>query len=180
MVMEFLKLSDANLAKEFNKKPEKDLMPARRAKVVESINKALASIADKQDNPKRGLYTTREGISCATLRLGNRKLKVDGAEEFYVPRERIQDFYKAAVKSVEAGELDAAINAALGGEATKGTPRMGSVVAKERSPIAPWRVYRRNIGRYGQARADEILDTKNSPEEAKAIREDYKANKDAK
>lgn len=179
MTMEFLKLADATLAKEFNKKPEKDLMPARRAKVVEGLNKALQAIKEKQDNPKGGIYKTREGTSLATIRLGSKRLTINGAEEFFVPRERLADFYKAAVKSVEAGELDAAIKDALD---LAPKAKKGSTVKAitERAPIQPWRVYRRNLTRYGQARADELLDAKNSPEEAAAIRKEYEANKDVK
>lgn len=178
MTLEFLKLADEKLAKEFNKKPEKDLMPGRRAKVIDGINRALASIDAGEDNPKRGLYTTREGVSRATLRIGSRKLAINGAEEFYVPRERLADFYKAASKSVEAGELDEAIKVIL-----SATPKFRKTGVQDvpritdRKPIAPELVHRRNVSRYGEERAAELLEAnvKNKGWDKEAVLKAYSA-----
>jgi predicted transcriptional regulator len=175
MALDFLKLADDKLAKEFNKKPEKDVMPARRAKVLESIDKALAAIKAGEDNPKRGAYSTKDKVSKATLRLGARKLSIKGEEEFFVPRERLADFYTQARASVAAGELDAAITASLGQVEAFTAKRAPSETARE---IEPWKVYRRNLSRYGQERADELLDKKFG-KDAGEVRKAYEANKDS-
>jgi hypothetical protein len=173
MALDFLKLTDDKLAQDFNKKPEKDLMPARRSKVLEGIDKALASIKAGEDNPKRGSYSTKEGVSKATLRFGSRKLAVKGTDEFFVPRERLQDFYTQARKSVEAGELDDAIKAALAGktEASNAKAPKSEVVRV----IQPELVHRRNVKRYGEERAAELLEAnvKNKGWDKKAVLEAY-------
>lgn len=174
MALDFLKLADDKLAKEFNKKPERDVMPARRSKVVEGIDKALAAIKAGEDNPKRGAYSTKEGISKATLRLGSRKLSIKGEDEFFVPRERLGDFYSQARVAVAAGELDAAITASLGQVEASTTKRASSEATRE---IRPELVHRRNVARYGEARAAELLEVNVQKKgwDKKAVLEAYKA-----
>lgn len=111
MALDFLKLHDAGLERRYSSRPKKDPTPSRRQKVIAGIDNALKQLAGKDDNPKRGWYSTRGGVARVSVRLGNRPLTLQGSDRFHVPAERATDFYKQARASAEKGEMDDAINA---------------------------------------------------------------------
>ena len=154
MALDFLKLADSKLAKEYSGKPPKDPMPKRREKLVAGINRALAQLQlAEEDSPSRGWYSTKNSVTRATLRLGSRPLIVDGRSEFFVPRNRAAEFYEQARASAEKGELDNAIRAVAEGnqpkKAKQGQERARSAMDREK-------LYQRNLKRYGKERADEL------------------------
>lgn len=154
MALDFMKLTDPKLAKEYKGRRLKDTVPKRREKLIAGINRTLAQLQlAKEDSPSRGWYSTKQGVTRATLRLGSRRLIVDGQSEFFVPRERAPDFYKQARASAERGELDDALRAAAEGN----QPRQGKQGQRRpRSVMDPEKVYQRNLKRYGKDRADEL------------------------
>ena len=114
MALDFLKLHDTKLAKTYGDLPRTDETPKRRTRVIEGIDKMLAALKAGEDAPKRGWYSTRGDVVRAQLKHGSKPLAINGEKEFFIPRQRVTDFYANARKSVEAGELDSSINALFG------------------------------------------------------------------
>jgi hypothetical protein len=65
MPLDFLKLHDAKLAKEYGDRPRTDETPKRRNRVIEGIDKMLAALKAGDDAPKRA-GTARAAMSCAS------------------------------------------------------------------------------------------------------------------
>ena len=170
MAFDFIKqLHQTTLEKAWNARPArpaKDPMPKRRQAVVDRINHALKQLREGEAKPPRGLYQTKEGVAAVrvTLKYGQRPLVIDGRDHWFV--EDAAKFFSNAKRAAERGELDSAINAALEGKAG-GQRRQRSTAGKAMSPTT---VYGRNIKKYGQARADELLDEKYGKAEAERIR----------
>lgn len=115
MTLDFLKLHDASLAKAYSARPKKDPTPKRRTKVIEGIDRAIQQLKAGEQKPKRGWYDVRGNVAKCKLKVGNKQISINGAKEFYVPHERAEEFYQNARRSVQAGELDRNINAAVEG-----------------------------------------------------------------
>lgn len=111
MPLDFLKLHDAKLAKAYGDRPSTDETPKRRNRIIEGIDKMLAAHKAGEDAPKRGWYSTRGDVVRVQLKHGSKPLAINGENEFFIPRQRVADFYTHARKSVEAGELDSSIKA---------------------------------------------------------------------
>lgn len=128
MALDFLKLHDKSLAKSYGDRPRADEMPKRRNRVIEGIDKMLAALKAGDEAPKRGWYSTRGDVVRVQLKLGSKPLTINGDKEFFVPRQRLVDFYTNARKSVAAGELDGSITALFG---------KASGTARKRGPMDP-------------------------------------------
>ncbi len=126
MALDFLKLHDGKLAKTYGDRPRTDDTPKRRNRLIEGIDKMLAALKAGEETPKRGWYSTRGDVVRVQLKHGSKPLTINGEKEFFVPRQRVADFYSNARKSVEAGELDSSINA-LFGKSGGGSRKRGSM-----------------------------------------------------
>lgn len=135
MPLDFLKLHDKSLAKSFEDRPRAGEMPKRRNQVIEGIDKMLAALKASVEAPKRGWYSTRGDVVRVQLKVGSKPLTINGEKEFFVPRQRVADFYTNARKSVAAGELDGSIAALFG--KTGGT-------ARKRGPMDPAKLAERS------------------------------------
>lgn len=128
MPLDFLKLHDKALAKSYADRPRADEMPKRRNRVIEGIDKMLAALKAGDEAPKRGWYSTRGDVVRVQLKFGSKPLAINGDKEFFVPRQRVADFYTNARQSVAAGELDGSIIALFG---------KASGTARKRGPMDP-------------------------------------------
>lgn len=128
MALDFLKLHDKSLAKTYGDRPRTDEAAKRRNRVIEGIDKMLAALKAGDEAPKRGWYSTRGDVVRVQLKHGSKPLAINGDKEFFVPRQRVADFYTNARTSVAAGELDCSI-AALFAKA--------SGTARKRGPMDP-------------------------------------------
>jgi hypothetical protein len=135
MPLDFLKLNDSKLAKEYGDRPRTDETPKRRNRVIEGIDKMLAALKAGDDAPKRGWYSTRGDVVRVQLKHGSKPLAINGDKEFFIPRQRAAEFYTNARKSVEAGELDSSIKAlfAKGGSASRKRGAMDPAKLAERN-----------------------------------------------
>ena len=149
--MDFLKLADPALAKQYSARPKADPTPKRRAKVIEGIDRTIQQLRANEEAPKRGWYSSRADIVKAKVKHGNRDISINGATEFFIPKERAVDFYTGVKQSVRAGQLDKAINAAV-----EGTTQRSTGTRRKRGPMTEEQKHQRNIKRYGEARADAI------------------------
>lgn len=135
MPLDFLKLHDKSLAKSYGDRPRADEMPKRRNRVIEGIDKMLAAFKAGEDAPKRGWYSTRGDVVRVQLKHGSKPLTINGEKEFFVPRQRVADFYSNARKSVAAGELDSSISALFA---------KGGGTARKRGPMDPAKLAERS------------------------------------
>jgi hypothetical protein len=151
MALDFLKLHDKNLANAYGDRPRTDETPKRRNRVVEGIDKMLAALKAGEETPKRGWYSTRGDVVRAQLKHGSKPLTINGEKEFFIPRQRVADFYTNARKSVEAGELDSSINALF-------AKRAGA--SRKRGAMDPAKLAERN-----RKRAATLVKKKQQPQE---------------
>lgn len=151
MPLDFLKLHDKNLAKPFGDRPRTDETPKRRNRVIEGIDKMLAALKAGDEAPKRGWYSTRGDVVRAQLKHGSKPLAINGEKEFFIPRQRLADFYTNARKSVETGELDSSINALFG---------KSSGASRKRGSMDPAKLAERN-----RKRAATLAAKKQQPQE---------------
>lgn len=132
----FLDLIDNKLGKDFNA-PVYDPKKGR-AKVVALIDKAAGQHKEGKTPPTRSWKLGNNNSIRFSPRLGSNPLLIAGSEDNFVPAERFQDFLAALKASVEAGELDKEIKAALDGQSdgtTKATKR-----GSKSSGDKPWAV----------------------------------------
>jgi len=131
MALSFTKMHSDKLEQEFKKKPEKDVMPAKRKQIGEGIDRTLAQLKDGEVNPKRGWYKSKDGAEGirTTLKLGNKTMTVDGRDHWFV--DDATAFYKAAKEDLEAGKLDEAIKATMENSGSKSAGRAPSSTRSE-------------------------------------------------
>ena len=77
-----------------------------RAKVVKSIDGALASLETGEKEPKRGLYKIKADLAQVTIRAGRSIVPIEGNDRNVVPATMIKGFFEAVKTAVEAGKLD--------------------------------------------------------------------------
>ena len=58
-MLDFLKLADPALAKQYSARPKADPTPKRRAKVIEGIDRTIQQLRANEESPKRGWYSSR-------------------------------------------------------------------------------------------------------------------------
>ena len=148
---------DEKLHSEFDKKPEKDPLPTKRTQIVRGIDSALAALKEGK-KAKANWYTTKdttEGVR-VKVSLSGTPLEIDGRTEGTV--KNAVAFYEAAKKSVEAGDWDAAIRDAMEQSKSNRVPTASAAPSGEKREIKPELTHRRNVKRYGDERAMELLD----------------------
>ena len=136
MAVEFIRqLHRESLEKAWNARPAKDLMPKRRQDVLSRIDSALAQLESGETNPRRGLYQNRDNFNGVRVQLkcGQRALNIDGRDHWFV--EDAATFFSYARHSVEAGELDGAINDAIEGKGKGKGKDAGKGVGEGARPV---------------------------------------------
>lgn len=90
---------------------EAKVLEKRRQNLLESLGKTLAAVqADPKNPPKRAWWSVAGDIAEVTIRIGSRRLPIEGeATEGYVSVTKLMDFYAAVVDAVSGGEFDEAI-----------------------------------------------------------------------
>jgi hypothetical protein len=101
-----------------------------RAKVVKSIDGALASLEAGEQEPKRGLYKIKADVARVTIRNGRTTLPIDGRDYNVVRADRLKAFFEAVRRAVELGDLDSDI---------MGEPRAEPVISNKRAAWSPER-----------------------------------------
>ena len=101
-----------------------------RAKVVKSIDGALASLEAGEQEPKRGLYKIKADVARVTIRNGRTTLPIDGRDYNVVRADRLKAFFEAVRRAVEVGDLDADI---------MGEPKTDIVISNKRAAWSPER-----------------------------------------
>lgn len=155
MALDFLKLADDKLAKDFNKAAPETYMPKRREQVAKFAEAAAKAATSKQPKGPRKSYEISNGVAAARVRLGTSDLDVGGKEVQYVPAERLADYYTGVAKAARAGELDKHFDWEPDQTDNSGPARTSSRATRE---IKPELTHRRNVKRYGEDRANELLD----------------------
>lgn len=148
---------DETLHKEFDKKPAKDPLPAKRAQIMRGIDKAIEAF-QKGTKSKANWYKSKDAADGVRVQvsLGTTPLVIDGRSEG-TTNDAVA-FFKDAKDNVESKRWDAAIREAMEASGKGGRKVTASAAPSERGSMAPELVYRRNVKNLGQKRADELLD----------------------
>lgn len=175
MALEFLKLHSNELEKQFTARPAKDPMPAKRQKVIEGIDKALAQLKAGETSPKRGWYSSKEGVEGVRVQIksGMKPLTVDG-RSFWVVDDATK-FYTEAKRAVQEKKLDDAISAASTSKAKASSAGRAESPSRSHGMRLSW--YKKDVAKLGQEEADKKLSAKveagnMTQAEADAVRKD--------
>lgn len=91
--------------KNAGKKPV-DPSIAFRKKITDYVNKAIEAVNLTQDNPERGAYKTKEGLSRVVIKAGNQVIKVAGNDANVVPRDKLKTYLTNVLTATEQGAFD--------------------------------------------------------------------------
>ncbi|WBY16616.1 hypothetical protein PF049_00130 [Erythrobacteraceae bacterium WH01K] len=172
--LDFLK-SDPEIVAAWDKPVEVDPLPAAKEKLLKQLDEVVASI---KREPKKNItrwYKTQKGKDGASVGLNIGTKSVVGNTTGRTGNDRILrrdvfEFFSEAKEAIQAGKMDDDIRKAL-----DGSGKTESSTATR--AIDPAKVHRRNVTRYGEERAMELLETnveKKGWDKAKVLA-DYKA-----
>ncbi len=135
--MDWLQLIDDTLGTHFNA-PVYDPQKGRN-KLLKVIDTAAEQHREGKTPALRSWKLGNNGAISFSPKVANTPVLIRGKETSYVPAERFQDFLAGMRKSVEAGDLDKEIKAALDGKGT-GNVGGGKATSKRSASSAdkPW------------------------------------------
>ncbi len=181
MALDFLK-SDKDVAKDFHAAPPADPVPAKRKQLLKKLDDVLASVKKEPGKSIARWYKVKEGKSGASVGLNIGSVSVVGNTTGRTDNEEIIKanavaFFTDAKAAIESGEMDDMIR-----QAVENAPKSSAQTAmRARSDVVrdiePWKTYRRNIGRYGLDRANELGEKKFGSDFA-AVKKDFESKKD--
>ena len=161
MALDFLK-SDAKVAAEWNKAAVVDPLPAAKKKVLNKLDSVVASIQKEPGKNIARWYKTKKDKDGASvgLNVGTVSIAGDttGGPDEIVKEDAIA-FFKTAKAAIEKGDMDAEIR-----KAVENAPKRAGSPTAMRAPgdggrsIRPELTHRRNVARYGEDRANELLE----------------------
>lgn len=158
--MGWMDLVDNKLEKLFNAKPDNEakVTERRRTGVLTGIDAAIAAHKKGDEKGPRAWYTVKGGVARCTVRSGTKPISLFGKTEYFVPAERVGDFYQQLRADIAKGQHDKDINDAWGerANATRGDTATRAPSSRKGRKLDPEKVFARNVSRYGQARADEL------------------------
>ncbi len=117
-------------------KKSPDLTEKRRNTVIDGLKRTIGQIDAKDENPKRGWYSTKADLAKVSVKAGNKFLPIAGSDFHYVPAERVKDFYTGVLAAVEGGDFDTSINAVYEGGMVASGPAKVKQTRKPRSAEA--------------------------------------------
>ncbi|MCD1591796.1 hypothetical protein K7H13_13665 [Qipengyuania citrea] len=182
MALDFLK-SDKEVAKEFHAAPVVDPVPAKKKQLLTKLDSVIASVKKEPGKSITRWYKVKDGKDGASVGLNIGTVSVVGNTSGQTSNDEIIKadavaFFEEAKKAIEKGDMDDMIRKAWEGRdqsSASTAQRAPSEVARD---IEPWKTYRRNIGRYGLARANE-LGEKKFGKDLPSVKEEFEKNKDA-
>lgn len=182
MALDFLK-SDKAVADEWNKPAYVDPLPAAKKKVLTKLDRVIASVQKEPSKNIARWYKTKKGKDGASvgLNVGIVSIAGDttGGPDEIVKQDAVA-FFKTAKEAIQSGKMDDEIREAAE-SAPKGTARMTAQRAPgdgEEREITNWKTYRRNIGRYGLDRANELGEKKFGKDELPNVQKEFEEKKD--
>uniref|UniRef100_A0A6M3XWR8 Uncharacterized protein n=1 Tax=viral metagenome TaxID=1070528 RepID=A0A6M3XWR8_9ZZZZ len=162
MALDFLK-SDPEAAKAFKAKPDVDPLPTKKAQMLTKLDSVIAAVKKNPGTSITRWYKVKKDRDGASVGLNVGTASVAGNTSGRTGNEEIIKsdavaFFSTAKAAIEKGEMDDLIRKALEGGKTSGNPTAPRDPSSktESRPMTGWKTYRRNIGRYGLARADEL------------------------
>jgi len=167
--MDWLQLIDDTLGTHFNA-PVYDPKKGR-AKLVKVIDTAAEQHREGKTPKLRSWKLGNNNAISFTPKINGKPVIINGKETNYVPAERFQDFLAGMKKSVEAGDLDKEIKAALedkgtgslGGGKKASTPRGQGLGSKARPDDAEWMAkFREKVGEPDPSIVDPVPNSKGS------------------
>jgi hypothetical protein len=165
--MDWLQLIDDTLGTHFNA-PVYD--PAKgRAKLLKVIDTAAEQHREGKTPKVRSWKTGNNGAISFSPKIANKPVLIRDKATSYVAAEKFQDFLAGMRKSVEAGDLDKEIKAALddkgtgslGGGKKTSTPRGQGLGNKARPDDAEWMAkFREKVGEPDPSIVDPVPNSK--------------------
>ena len=162
MALDFLK-SDKEVAKEFHAAPVVDPVPAKKAQMLKKLDDVIASVKKEPGKSITRWYKVKEGKDGASVGLNIGTVSVVGNTTGQTSNDEIikadaMQFFTNAKAAIEKGDMDDMIRKAWEGR------DQSSYSTAQRAPsdtvreIRPELTHRRNVKRYGEERANELLD----------------------
>lgn len=180
MALDFLK-SDKAVADEWNKPAYVDPLPAAKKKVLTKLDSVIASVQKEPSKNIARWYKTKKGKDGASvgLNVGTVSIAGDttGGPDEIVKQDAVA-FFKTAKEAIQSGKMDDEIR-----KAAESAPKSSAQTAQRASSdvvrdIEPWKTYRRNIGRYGLDRANELGEKKFGKDELPNVQKEFEEKKD--
>ena len=162
MALDFLK-SDKEVAKEFHAAPVVDPVHAKKAQMLKKLDRVLASVKKEPGKSITRWYKVKDGKDGASVGLNIGTVSVVGNTSGQTANDEIIKadavaFFEEAKKAIEKGDMDDMIRKAWEGRdqfTARTAQRAPSDTVRE---IKPELTHRRNVKRYGEERANELLD----------------------
>jgi hypothetical protein len=105
----------AQALKEASRPPKTDQSIKRREKVLAGLDTTIAQLKTSTETaPPRAWFSFVGDLAKVTVKVGNKIVRIEGADYNAVPRERASDFYKDIRGDVVKGELDKQLEFASG------------------------------------------------------------------
>jgi len=180
MALDFLK-SDKEALADWRKPKYVDPLPNAKKKVLDKLNSVIESVKKDPGKNITRWYKTEDGKDSASVALNIGSVPLLG-DTSGGPDERATfdavAWFSGAKTAIEKGEMDDMIRKAWEGRAQSSASTAAREPSELTTIIEPWKTYRRNIGRYGLARANE-LGEKKFGDEFPTVKAEFEKHKDA-